>query len=66
MQKRVHNRRESFTSAKRAGPARAGLLRSTIAYPMNTFLRKYHTGLLTLGIYLLLTTFALLVSFGLL
>ncbi len=33
---------------------------------MNTFLRKYHTGLLTLGIYLLLTTFALLVSFGLL
>ena len=33
---------------------------------MNTFLRKYHTSLLTFGIYLALTAFALLVSLGLL
>lgn len=33
---------------------------------MNTFIRKYHTSLLTVGIYLALTAFALLVSLGLL
>ena len=32
---------------------------------MHTFLRKHHTSLLTFGIYLALTAFALLVSIGL-
>lgn len=31
---------------------------------MNTFIRKYNSGLLTFGIYLLLVVFALVVTLG--
>ncbi len=31
---------------------------------MNTFIRKYNSGLLTAGIYLFLVVFALVVTFG--
>ncbi|MBV6403684.1 MAG: hypothetical protein GFGODING_00429 [Flavobacteriales bacterium] len=42
----------------------SGPLAARTAAAMNTFLRKHHTSLLTFGIYLALTAFALLVSLG--